>query len=88
MERPLLADGEDSMTGALGLSQSEASEIAQAVAACLVDRGFDKGEIIDRLKQWSLTYREEAWLELYCDPAIDNLAYSLGFESAWPEDEA
>lgn len=70
--------------GQMGFSYAEVDDVAQSLAACLVDRGFPEELIRNKL---SLPrYSSEDWWALYGGKAVDEFARFLELP-AYPEDE-
>ena len=77
----------DIRRGSLGILLSEVGEIIQSIASGLVDRGFDQEEITKKILSWAGSGYEVDWWERWGGPAMDELAYALGYDSAYPKDE-
>lgn len=75
---------EEKTTGQVGLPVADADPFEQAIAAALVGRGFDEADVRERLRDWSGTQSASIYWDRYAGPAIDEMAYALGYDSADP----
>lgn len=71
--------------GALGLPFDEVGEVAQAIAACLVDRGYTRQQIVSRLRDPD-NFIESEWWERQGGDIIDNFADFIDL-TAFPEED-
>ena len=63
----------------------EALDVLGALAQVLINRGFDEKEVAERLQRFRGSGNEQDFWERWAGPAVDNLAYALGFDSADPD---
>jgi len=75
----------DNPKGALGLELHEVGEVAQAIAACLTERGHSREQIIARLRDTD-NWDEATWWGEQGGNIIDNFADFINL-TAWPEED-
>lgn len=71
--------------GALGVSLGEFGQVVQAIAECLIDRGYTKEQIISRMRDTD-NFDEPLWWEQHGGDIIDNFADFIDL-TAFPEDD-
>lgn len=71
--------------GALGLFYDKVGQVAQAIASCLVDRGYTTEQIVSRLSDTD-NWDEATWWERHGGDIIDNFADFIDL-TAWPEED-
>lgn len=64
---------------------AEVGILYAAIADVLEDRGLT--DVRDRIRAWHLTHAEEHYYNDHLGPAVDNLAYALGYPTTYPEDD-
>jgi hypothetical protein len=72
-------------TGALDLPYTEFGEVVQALASCLIDRGYTRDQIVSRIRD-TANFIESEWWDARGGDIVDGFADFLDL-TAFPEED-